>query len=186
MLYNSFMVNLVKLILERKRERENGWMENLVGRGGRRENWSEPGVFSSGLPKPNLPKLERLQERKQGGFAPCCFWTNIPQHIRLGCFGPFRFFFLWVFFWTFPSSFFPSFFFFFFFLVGAHMFIFSSFFVGFFFFRKKFWVNFLYLFFLFFHFIFFYFFHFIEVPIYTQIFFFKYIMCYFLFYLKGT
>ena len=42
MLYFSFMVCLVEMILgrrERERERENGWKGYLVRRGGRKENW---------------------------------------------------------------------------------------------------------------------------------------------------
>ena len=57
------MVCLVEMILgrrERERERENGWKGYLVGRGGRKENWWDPSVFSSGSPKPDLPKLGRL------------------------------------------------------------------------------------------------------------------------------
>ena len=116
----------------------------LGGEGGKKTGE----CFLLGPTKTQSPKLGRLQERKQGGFAPCCFWTNIPKHKRSGCFGPFIYFIIIIII---------------FFMVGAHMFLFSSFFACFCFFRKQFWANFLCFLFIYFHFI--------KVPIYTQFFF---------------
>ena len=143
MLYFSFMVCLVEMILgrrERKKMVERGIQ--LGGEGGKKTGGIlvfSPWAYQNPI-SPNQGDYRR--ENKVAlllvAFGQIYLSINVQDVLDL-----------------------LAFFFFFFFLVGSHMFLFSSFFVCFCFFRKQFWASFL---------CFFIYFHFIEVPIYTQFF----------------
>ena len=134
MLYYSFMVCLVEMTLEGERERMVGRGIQLGGEGGEKTGGSQ--VFSpQAHQNPISPNQRDYRRENKVALLLVAFGQIYPNINVRDVLVLLDSFFLWVFFWTFPYSFFPFFFFFFWWVLIC---LFShNFLLGFFFFQKK-------------------------------------------------